>query len=148
MEETQRLEIAARITELRERGPFNQPTIADRLGITLRAYQKVEAKGTTSFDRCEELAEIHREWTGRSRDYAHVDATWIWDGRRKGDTPDLMAELNGGSADLAELRELVLETLQANTEQLSQLLSTVAALEGQVQALGQEIRDLREASGE
>ncbi len=62
MEEAQRLEIAERITELRERSPFTQPQVAAKLGIGLRAYQKLEDRGTTKFERCQELAAIHAEW--------------------------------------------------------------------------------------
>jgi transcriptional regulator with XRE-family HTH domain len=68
-------------------------------------------------------------------------------GQRKTDTPDVVGILNGGSSrELTQLREMVMETLQANTEQLGQLLATVASLETQVQGLGRELRDLREAS--
>lgn len=66
MEEQQRLEIAGRITQLRERSPWGQPQIAEKLGIGLRAYQKVEAVGTTHYERCEALAEIHKQWTSRA----------------------------------------------------------------------------------
>ncbi len=93
MEERQRLEMAVRITELRERSPFTQPKIAEKLGIGLRAYQKLESKGTTQFDRCVELAQIHAAWTAGSPDWAHVTAEWIWDGRRANDAPDLMSAL-------------------------------------------------------
>jgi transcriptional regulator with XRE-family HTH domain len=68
-------------------------------------------------------------------------------GQRKTDTPDVVGILNGGSSrELTQLREMVMETLQANSEQLAQLLATVASLETQVRGLGRELRDLREAS--
>lgn len=90
----QRAEIAARITELRERSPYTQPQIAEKLGITLRAYQRLELRGTTKFARCEELAAIHSAWTKGSASWSHVTAEWIWDGRIVPDeTPDLIAVL-------------------------------------------------------
>lgn len=51
--------------------------MADKLGIGLRAYQSLEEKGTTRYERCEELGRIFE-----------IDPRWIWDGREKGDTPD------------------------------------------------------------
>lgn len=87
MEEAQRLEIAERIRELRERSPYTQPLVAEKLGIGLRAYQKMEAQGTTKWERCEELADIY-----------DVDARWIWDGTESGETPDLLGALNDGAA--------------------------------------------------
>lgn len=95
MDEAHRLQIAARIADLRERSPLTQPKIAERLGIGLRAYQKLEEKGTTKWERVEELAEIHG-----------VTPHYIWDGTEQGPTPDVLAELNG-AGDLAALRESV-----------------------------------------
>jgi len=94
MEEQQRLEMAARITELRERSPYHQPDVARKLNIGLRAYQKLEARGTGRFERCEELAKIHKTWTARHPEWRHASADWIWDGKVRADTPDLMAALS------------------------------------------------------
>lgn len=91
MEEAQRLEIAERITELRERSPFTQPQVAAKLGIGLRAYQKLEDRGTTKFERCQELAAIHAEWMATDPDYSGLDATWLWNGRRRDAVPDPFA---------------------------------------------------------
>ena len=81
MEEAQKLAIGQRIRELRERSPYKQPAVAERLGIGLRAYQKLEEVGTTRYERCEELAEIFG-----------ADPMWIWEGRERGSTPDLFGE--------------------------------------------------------
>ena len=62
----------------------------------------------------------------------------------QGPTPDLMGALSTDES-LSELRRMVLEAVQENSEQLLQLLSTVATLESRVQELSREIRDLREA---
>ena len=109
MEEAQRLEIAERITELRERSPFTQPQVATKLGIGLRAYQKLEDRGTTKFDRCQELADIHAEWMATDPDYSALDATWIWNGRSRDAVPDPFAgapsqldRIEQALADLAE----------------------------------------------
>lgn len=84
MDEQTRLEIAARIKDLRERSRYTQPELADKLGLTLRGYQKLEQRGTTKYERVEEIAKIHDE-----------DPDWIWDGRRRGVTPDVLAALDG-----------------------------------------------------
>lgn len=108
MEETQRQEMGQRIAELRERSPYTQPDMAEKLGIGLRAYQKLEARGTTKFERCEEIAKIHSAWTGGQEDWQHVDANWIW-GRApkpaavpKG-TPDLSNGQLDADVQLAEV---------------------------------------------
>lgn len=110
MEEQQKLEIAARIKMLREVGPYKQPEIADKLGIGLRGYQKLEVKGTTQHERCQELFAIHRDWLLERPGLEHVTAAWIWDGRdAKSPTPDPFAVSQNESAeaprDLAELDE-------------------------------------------
>jgi transcriptional regulator with XRE-family HTH domain len=92
MEERHRLEIAARITTLRERSRWTQPEIADRLGLTLRGYQKIEEKGTTKYDRVEAIAKIHS-----------VDPDWLWEGRERGPAPDPFASESTAAVD--ELRK-------------------------------------------
>lgn len=49
-------EIGARIRELRGRVP--QPVIAERVGVTLRAYQAWEAGGGIAWDNLVKLAEV------------------------------------------------------------------------------------------
>ena len=127
MEEEQKLRIGERITLLRERSPYGQPQIADKLDIGLRAYQKLEAVGTTKYERCEEIAEIHSSWTKRDPRWKHVNADWIWDGRAApAETPDVLGALspNGSAADLkadvdrllSELDAARLEVLEAISE--------------------------------
>lgn len=84
MDEARKLEIGERIRRLREESPYKQQAVADKLGIGLRAYQKLEEVGTTRWERCEELAEIFE-----------VDPYWIWTGHEKGAAPDIMGTLNG-----------------------------------------------------
>jgi transcriptional regulator with XRE-family HTH domain len=57
MEMERQLEVAARIRELR--GQMPQPKMADRVGVTLRAYQRWEAGDGIRWDNLERLAEIH-----------------------------------------------------------------------------------------
>lgn len=95
VEAQQRLEMARRVRDLRERSPFTQPRIAEELGIGLRAYQKLEAEGTTKWERVEELATIHWGWAKDDPEYGYVSAGWIWDGKDRRKTPDLMRSLDG-----------------------------------------------------
>ena len=121
MEVQQKLEIADRITELRKRSPFTQPQVAEKLGIGLRAYQKLEAVGTESFERCEEIAKIHSEWSQRDPEWSHVSAPWVWDGvERDG---DLLAALDEAtpSSEVRELSEAV-GSLRKEVAELSALL--------------------------
>lgn len=113
MDEAARLRMGQRITRLRERSPYTQPTVAEKLGVGLRAYQKLEARGTTKFERCEEIAKIHAKWAKRSKDFSHADAQWIWDGivpletegaPATNGTPDPFAEAESGGDDIAEIR--------------------------------------------
>ncbi len=105
MEEAQKLEIGQRIKELREQSRFTQPELAELLGIGLRAYQKLEAEGTTKWERAEELARIHG-----------VDVYWLWHGRETTSPP---APLNGAQ----------LERIERKLDQLLELAETQRAVQ-------------------
>jgi hypothetical protein len=87
LDQQHRLEVAARIRQLRETsGPprLTQPKIADYIGLSLRGYQKAEKTGGIAWEKLEKLGELHG-----------VDPHWILDGEERGDTPDALAALNG-----------------------------------------------------
>lgn len=147
MEERQRLEIGERIRALRERSPFTQPDVADALGIKLRGYQKLEKDGTTKYERCEEIAAIHAEWTKRAEGWEHVSADWIWDGKERAETPDLMGQLTDAATtpQLAAIVESVarVEARLASFETL--LLSEVAKVHAVLEGLPSKLQlDARE----
>jgi transcriptional regulator with XRE-family HTH domain len=132
MDEDRRRGIGERITALRERSPFTQQDMADKLGRTLRRYQQLEANGTTSHQRCEEIAAIHAEWTARTDDWDHADANWIWDGRLPQETPDLL-----GATQLAPLDQILdkldailtlLETAEADHADQQRRLTVIEEL--------------------
>lgn len=115
MEERQRLEIADRIRELRERSPYTQPVMADKLGLTLRGYQKIEERGTTKWERCEAIAKI-----------LEVDPRWLWDGTEKGASPDPFATSQSAEADAVaalagEVHEMRRELAATKNELLAEL---------------------------
>lgn len=110
VEQARKLLIGRRLVDARERSRFTQANIADHLGISTRAYQKVEQKGTTSYERCEQVAgfvEVQR-----------VTAEWLYEGTGPGpggpldelDVPvsgDQLAELHSEVAELhGELSEV------------------------------------------
>jgi transcriptional regulator with XRE-family HTH domain len=92
MKEAARREMGARIRELRERSPYKQQHMADKLSVGLRMYQRIEQWGTTEWERVQQIAEIHGS-----------DPHWIWDGEENGSTPDVIERLDGSSGQLARM---------------------------------------------
>lgn len=117
MDAEERQQVAAHIIELRERSPYTQPIMADKLGISLRGYQKLEENGTQSYERCKELVAIHRVWARRDPHWQHLDAEWIYTGRGDpadhgvNDTPDLMLALSRASGGVPAVLAEQLERL-------------------------------------
>lgn len=92
--------MGARIRELRERSPWKQHHMAEKIGVGLRMWQRIEQRGTTEWERVEQIAEIH-----------DVDPHWIWSGEEKPATPDLMRQLNGSSSEQLDRIEGMLQRL-------------------------------------
>lgn len=97
VERARKIAIGGRIKFARERSRYRQQQVADHLDIGLRAYQKLEKEGTSSFERCEELAEF--------LDVEGVTADYLWDGTET--TPDLMAVLSAPASAEEIVRRLV-----------------------------------------
>lgn len=76
VEAARKLAIGRRLAEARERSRWTQENIADHLTISTRAWQKVEQKGTTSYERCEIVAEFV--------EVPGVTAAWLYEGRGPG----------------------------------------------------------------
>jgi transcriptional regulator with XRE-family HTH domain len=129
MEERQRLEIAERIRVLRERSPYTQPDVAEKLGIKLRGYQKLEKEGTTKFDRCEAIYEIHKPWIADDPEWAYVSAGWIWDGKERGsaDLSDALSEAEPASP--AKLEKMLQEVLDQQAQLIADVSEVRAAQE-------------------
>lgn len=146
MEAKQKLEIADRIRELRERAPrLTQPLIAEKLGIGLRAYQKLEAEGTTRYERCEEIAAIHESWAAKDPEWSHVSASWLWDGKERPDDTDLLGKLSEkqGSAQLSALRGEVAEL----GDQIAALEATLLAELAQLRSAQEDSQSKRPSAG-
>lgn len=155
MDEQQRLEIGDRIEHLRKRSPLTQPKIAERLGIGLRAYQKLEEKGTTHFERCQEIAAIHQEWTERDPEWVHASAAWVWDGRKRpAPAVDFLSALSAISQqnrkdgvgrevpDLEELPNDPTELLKRILQELLFLQIEVAAIPALLQEISDSVKQI------
>lgn len=145
METEERQQVAARIIELRERSPYTQPVMADKLGISLRGYQKLEENGTQSYERCKELVAIHRAWAHRDPHWQHLDAEWIYTGlgdpadHGVNDTPDLMLALSKASGGLPGALAEQMERLNG---EISDLRDAVLHLTADNLRLHQELQEL------
>jgi transcriptional regulator with XRE-family HTH domain len=126
MEEAKRLAMAERIKELRERSPLNQPQVAERLGIGLRGYQKLEERGTTKWERAQELASIF-----------DVEPMWIWEGEEQPSAPYPFASTTERLSIAVEALEEKLEALRV------ELLAAVGEVRSDTEALLQR-RELGE----
>jgi transcriptional regulator with XRE-family HTH domain len=128
MEERQRLEIGERIASLRERSPYTQPALAEKLGIGLRGYQKLEKEGTTRYERCQEIAAIHAEWAASDPDWSFVSAGWLWDGKERATKADLMDSLKEAEGN-PSIQRLEDQLAALRTELLSELAQVRLDLE-------------------
>ncbi len=108
MEEAARREMGGRIRELRERSPYKQQHMADKLNVGLRMYQRIEQRGTTEWERVQQIAEIHGS-----------DPHWVWDGEEKGPVPDVIGRLDGSSGQLARMEGKLDQLLDLIEERLA-----------------------------
>jgi transcriptional regulator with XRE-family HTH domain len=81
----QRAERAQRIKQLRGESPYTQAAIADRVGVTPRAYQRWEEGGGIEWEHLERLAEIH-------------DAEVLWIHRGEGRGPSRISSIESRSS--------------------------------------------------
>jgi transcriptional regulator with XRE-family HTH domain len=127
MEEAQRVQIAERIRELRERSPYTQPVVAEKLDLSLRGYQKLEERGTTKWERCEEIAELYG-----------VDPLWIWDGTEKEAAPDVMGQLSDPA--VRELSDAVAALAKDLAATRTKLLAEIGKVRRAQEALEQNAK--------
>ena len=93
-----------RIKELREQRHLTQPVVADRVGVTLRAYQEWEAGGGIQWENAKRLAKV-----------LSSNPDFIMSGERK-DTPNLAAVEGSGDA---------LKRIENKLEKIDQRLETM-----------------------
>jgi len=104
MEEQQRVEIGQRIRELREASPYTNESIAEHVGVGVRAVANW-ISGTTgiTYANAKKVAELFE-----------VDIRWLWDGVERPKDNDLMGALSG--ADQLSRIERKLDSLLAWAE--------------------------------
>jgi transcriptional regulator with XRE-family HTH domain len=104
MEQQQKMEIGSRIKELRDNSPETNRSIAEYVGVGERSVAAWLAGGGISYDNAKKVAELFE-----------VDVDYIWRGREKGPTPDLLGSLSSpsGATDLDDRLEWIESALQA-----------------------------------
>lgn len=126
MDQQQAVEIGERVRELRENSAETNRSIADYTGVGERSVAAWVAGDGISYKNAKKVAELFE-----------VDIDWLWRGRERQGTPDLMEALSPGAdsklaeevaqlrAEVAELTALFREVsdrgLSAQTEQLSRM---------------------------
>lgn len=113
MEEQHKTEIAARLRQLRDDSEETNRSIADYCGVgerTVAGWLSPSHPAGLSYKNAKKVAELFE-----------ADVDWIWRGRGKGETPDVMGTLASEAiaADLNELRDGLADALE--------LLADVAA---------------------
>lgn len=125
LDEAAKAERAGRIRQLREESPYTQPALADKVGVTLRAYQRWEEGGGIEWEHLEKLAEIH-----------DVDVQWIHRGREQGPAPDPFATSRSPSEQFGLV-------LQNQAEILARIIRIEASL-----GITDELPDVEEVAAE
>jgi transcriptional regulator with XRE-family HTH domain len=98
MEAQHRMEIGKRIRELRESSTETNRSIADACDVGERTVAGWVAGDGISYKNAKKVAELF-----------DVDIDWLWRGRERGETPDLMARLDGGSPVLNRVEQMCQE---------------------------------------
>lgn len=98
MEAQHRHEIGQRIKDLRNGSPQSNRSIADYVGVGERAVAQWIAGGGIAWENAKKVAELF-----------DVDVQWIWTGREKGPTPEVLEALSGDSERLARIEEELVE---------------------------------------
>lgn len=84
MTQQHKAEIGQRIKELRENSPETNRSIAEYVGVGERSVAAWIAGGGITYDNAKKVAELFE-----------VDADYIWRGRSRPETPDVIGVLNG-----------------------------------------------------
>jgi transcriptional regulator with XRE-family HTH domain len=99
MDEQQRLEIGERLKDLRDNSPETNRSVGDAVGVSERTVAEWSAgrQGMT-YEHAKKVAELF-----------DVDIDWLWRGKGRGATPDLMGQLDGGSVILNRVEQMCQE---------------------------------------
>lgn len=112
MEEQHRHDIAERLRRLRDDSEETNRSVADFVGVgerTVAGWLSPTNPAGISYKNAKKVAELFE-----------ADVDWLWRGKAKGDTPDLLGDL---SAPVSER----LEVLEQNVEKLLGVVETIRA---------------------
>ncbi len=123
MNQQQKLEIGQRIKELRDNSPETNRSIADYCEVAERSVAHWIAGDGITYDNAEKVAELFQ-----------TTIDYIWRGREKPETPDVMGLLTAGSGeaggeDLEKLRSQIDLILDRQSSILAQLADDRVQLE-------------------
>lgn len=118
MEQSQKAEIGQRIRDLREASPHTNRSIAEEVGVSERAVTGWISGRGIAWDHVVAVAELF-----------DVDRNWLWSGRHKGDTPDLMGDLSApvSSADLARVEQNLLGKIAELAGEVAKVQAALSA---------------------
>lgn len=119
LSKTRRAEIGERVKALRERSPIKGPVLAEKLHVSYRQYQNYERPGPGDFDTCERIAKLHwRLWAKHDPEYGFVSPGWLWDGKDRRQTPDVLQAISGGNKPQLDQIEHKLDSLETKLDTL------------------------------
>lgn len=108
MEKQQKAEIGERIRDLRDNSAETNRSIADYCDVGERTVAAWIAGDGIKYDNAKKVAELFE-----------VDVDYIWRGKQKSETPDVLGALDGSSADVVALKR----QLDGIEDKLDKLLS-------------------------
>ena len=124
MEEQQRIEIGRRIRDLREASPHTNRSIADHVGVGERSVANwISGKTGITYEHAEKVARLFG-----------VEIAWLWAGRDRGSTPDVLASLSGAAGERLDQIEHELAALRKDLAWLVAERKADAAVQAQAPA--------------
>lgn len=124
LSKTRRREIGERVKALRQRSPVKGPVLAEKLHVTYRQYQNYENPGPGDFETVERIAKLHwRLWAKHDPESGFVSAGWIWDGKDRRKSPDVLSAIGALNDVNKEHLERIEAMLVDNAAKLDELLT-------------------------
>lgn len=117
MDQQQVTEISTRVRGLKESSRETNRSIADYCGVTERSvagWLSPTVPKPMTYDNAEKLSELFE-----------VDVDWLWRGREKGPSPDVLGALNGEAEKRLALIEEALERVEARQVEALSIVSEI-----------------------
>ena len=110
MDAQQKLAIGRRIKELRDNSPETNRSIADYVGVGERSVAHWVAGNGITYDHAQKVAKLFG-----------VEVDYIWRGREKAPTPDVLGALTAGESPGGASADLLEQVLAAQTTMAAEL---------------------------